>query len=135
MEGSPAIDRGNPAIMGGTDQRGFDRVVDGDGDMSDVVDMGSVEFGAEPPSAPCDLNNDGACDVDDLRVLYDDIAAMVMGGPSDIDGSGLVDNGDIEPWLLQAGTENGQVYKPGDTDLNGRVEGADFTQLAFNFRK
>jgi predicted outer membrane repeat protein len=43
LAGSPAIDRGDNAVAGVTDQRGAGRVHDGDGDGSRVVDIGAVE--------------------------------------------------------------------------------------------
>jgi hypothetical protein len=47
--GSPAIDAGDPTVVGGTDQRGFNRVFNG------RVDMGSVEYGS---SMSVPLGND-----------------------------------------------------------------------------
>ncbi len=55
LDSSPAIDAGNPAgctdELGNlllTDQRGFERHVDGDGNGSAICDIGSYEFGAGP---------------------------------------------------------------------------------------
>jgi len=46
LPGSPAIDAGSNAATTGitTDQRGFARVVDGDGNMTAIVDIGAAEF-------------------------------------------------------------------------------------------
>ena len=73
---------------------------------------------------------DADCDLDDVDRLYDDILAGVAGGPSDLDGSGTVDNADIDDWLATAGAENGKVYLAGDANLDGTVGGGDFTTLA-----
>lgn len=55
MAGSPVLDLGNPmgcddpdGVTLTTDQRGFVRPVDADGDVSAVCDIGSVELGAVP---------------------------------------------------------------------------------------
>lgn len=45
-EDSPAIDTGDPASCPATDQRGFPRPFDGDGDGLAVCDMGAYEYGS-----------------------------------------------------------------------------------------
>lgn len=50
--GSAAIDRGDMATCPLTDQRGFGRPVDGDGDGSEECDIGSIEVGTKPTSTP-----------------------------------------------------------------------------------
>ncbi len=57
-QGSPAIDAGNPAGCKGTDgaalavdQRGFPRVVDGNGDGTARCDIGAFEYGMTVPTA------------------------------------------------------------------------------------
>lgn len=51
--GSPAIDAGDNAACTATDQRGFPRPADGDGDTSAICDIGAIESGAgnQPPAA------------------------------------------------------------------------------------
>ena len=119
---------GEPFAIGGTQDLGFSFSIAGGAIMD-----GIIQYGTLPMPANCDIDGNGVCDTDDMRVLYDDIDAGTLGGPSDIDGSGTVDNDDIDAWLVVAGTENGKVYLPGDTDLDGSVGGPDFTQLAVNF--
>ena len=87
----------------------------------------------EPNVLECDFNADVLCNNADLDILFDDIAAGTAGGPTDLDGNGIVDNEDITAWLALAGTENGHTYLPGDTNLDGEVDGPDFTTLATFF--
>ena len=130
------IDNQGPNAVSGTFTQGSSITVGGStfnilyngGDGNDVVlSMGPV---AGPV---CDFDGNGMCDIADLNRLYDDIQAGLAGGPTDLDGSGLVDNDDIDEWLAAAGTENGKVYLPGDVNLDGDVGGSDFTALALGF--
>ena len=50
--GSPAIDHGTNGGLPPTDQRGYVRIWDGDGNGSAIVDVGSYEYGAPPYIAP-----------------------------------------------------------------------------------
>ena len=45
LNGSPAIDAGDNAGVTATDQRGYPRIADGDGNGSAIVDLGAVEDG------------------------------------------------------------------------------------------
>jgi hypothetical protein len=45
LNGSPAIDAGDNTALPATDQRGYPRVADGDGNGSAIVDLGAVEDG------------------------------------------------------------------------------------------
>jgi len=83
----------------------------------------------------CDFDGSGGCDIDDLDdpgQLYDQ-----LGSPNaqfDLDNSGTVDDGDLTMWLAQASADNApKEYKRGDADLDGDVEGNDFTALALGF--
>jgi hypothetical protein len=54
LPGSPAIDEGDDSSCLGTDQRGFVRPADGDGNATTVCDIGSYEFGGAPSAASLD---------------------------------------------------------------------------------
>ena len=65
LPGSPAIDAGDPAFMPPpyVDQRGFARIVDGDGIGAATVDMGAIEFGAtDVPPKVIEVVRDGGAD-------------------------------------------------------------------------
>lgn len=47
--GSPAIDAGDPTSCPATDQRGFFRPIDGNGDGLAICDMGAYEYGSTGP--------------------------------------------------------------------------------------
>jgi hypothetical protein len=52
LPGSPAIDKGlNANVVLPTDQRGFLRIVDGDGNGTAIVDIGAFEFQSSPTAA------------------------------------------------------------------------------------
>lgn len=54
LPGSAAIDEGNPGFGGSpaTDQRGFSRVADGDGDGVSRIDIGALEVNGTPNPSP-----------------------------------------------------------------------------------
>ncbi|MGI9427581.1 MAG: choice-of-anchor Q domain-containing protein [Bythopirellula sp.] len=107
--GSPVIDAGNansvsPPLF---DQRGIpmNRIADGDGNGSFVIDMGSLEI--QTPSLPnADFNEDDVVDgVDFLRWQR---GFGIMGGATRADGDsnqdGNVDGVDLGNWNAQYGT-------------------------------
>lgn len=131
MPGSPVIDAGDPAAMGGMDQTGGPRVIDG------RIDMGSVETGMSvngdftgPAGVP-----DGVWDCLDVNALTSETAAMTNNPAFDMTGDGMVDDADISAWLMVAGGINlmsGNPYARGDANLDGIVDGLDFIEWNMN---
>ena len=85
-------------------------------------------------AADCDLNVDGACNLQDVNLLtaVGDLAAGVVGiDPKyDLDGNQIVDDRDLQQWLSLAAMANGfsSPYLLGDADLDGVVDGSDFNR-------
>ena len=130
MPGSPAIDAGDPATMGGVDQTQGSRVNDG------RIDMGSVETGEDMPVVDCDFDDDGDCGVDDIDMLTAETANMMNNPAFDLTGDMLVNGMDINAWLIEAGARpenaaftNGNPFFRGDANLDGLVDGQDFVAL------
>ena len=134
MVNSPVIDVGDPSVVPGTttDQRGAERVFDGDAIPGARIDMGSVEFGSPlPPSG--DFNEDGFWDCEDIDALVAEIVAGTNNPDFDMTTDGVVNIDDITDmmrgWLRAAGEINlgpGKNYLVGDANLDGFVDGLDF---------
>lgn len=78
------------------------------------------------PSADCDFDGSGTCDIADLdELLYTGLSS----GDSkyDLDGSGTVDLADRDAFLSEIGTV------PGDFDLDGKVIASDLNVLGGNW--
>ena len=130
--GSPAIDNGDPSVLGGFDQLGQQRVRGG------RMDIGSVETLDTLPD--CDINQDGSCDCQDLDLLSAELASGGNALMFDLDGSGVVDFDDLLVWLADAGARpehfaatGGNPFLLGDANLDGTVDGGDF--LLWNLHK
>lgn len=100
--------------------------------MGSRFDAGAYEYFVSPPS-DCDFNGDGICSAVDLNQLLalGPIAAGVSANGNelfDLDGNGTINMQDNNLWLALAAAENGfaSPYKPGDANLDGRVDGSDF---------
>lgn len=122
MEGSPAIDAGDPdSETGGGNFPEFDqrddphlRLVDGTtGDTPGRIDLGAVEFVPTiVPDVPGDYNGDGTNDAADYVIWR-----MTVGSEDDLraDGSGtevgvpdgVVDDLDYDYWLMNFGSTQG----------------------------
>ena len=101
---SPCIDAGdNQAVPKGisTDLDGNDRFVDGDGDMTDTVDMGAYEFQGPPCGA--DLNNDGSVGASDLLILLAFWGRCTPGCLGDLNSDGTVGASDLLALLVNWG--------------------------------
>jgi|GEM_PF-871442 len=93
LQGSPAIDAAGITDPGGTDQRGLSRFLDGNGDSSVALDIGSVEFlrttfivGNTDSSGPGSLRQAIA---DALPGNYITFAAGLSGTTIPLDGTQL----------------------------------------------
>ena len=83
----------------------------------------------------CDFSGNGACGLEDLNALLDQgpIApgVTVVSGVNDqfdLDRNGRLDLADRDRWLQLAAIDQGLAtpYQPGDTNLDGGVDGVDF---------
>jgi hypothetical protein len=112
LPGSPVIDAGDPAFAAPPylDQRGYYRVVDGDGDMTARIDIGAVEYASVAP-LPGDGNLDMRVDDEDY-ILW---AAHFDDNPAD-DPPGVPLNGDYN----DDGVVNGLDYLVCSITSSGR---------------
>ena len=77
-----------------------------------------------------DFNGDSALNCDDVNILTAAIAGSSTDSQFDLTGDGDVDAEDLSEWLTQAGAENlpgGDSYLAADANLDGVVDGVDFT--------
>ena len=75
-----------------------------------------------------DFNQDGSLDVADLDLLYAAIADGVREARFDLTGDDHINEADTSFWIREISRT-----RPGDTNLDGRVEFVDFPVLAGNF--
>ena len=76
-----------------------------------------------------DFDGDGSVDCADIDALVTTIAAETHLPEMDLTGDGRVDIDDLEAWRVAAGNfrwGDGQAYLPGDGNLDGVVDVADF---------
>ncbi|MDY6804074.1 MAG: choice-of-anchor Q domain-containing protein [Cyanobacteriota bacterium] len=104
LTGSPAIDAGVGAGAPGTDQRGQNRPVDGDGNGSEIVDSGAYEFAVASPPTTEEPKLTGTAGSDRLK-----------GGPSNdtMNGAGGSDT------LIGGGGSDRLIGNQGNDVLNG----------------
>ncbi len=82
LPGSPAIDTGDNGNCPATDQRGFSRPADGDGNGAAICDIGAYEASGAPPLKRGDIDCDGSVtSVDGLFLLRDVAHLSVDLGP------------------------------------------------------
>ena len=96
---------------------------------NDVAGLGS-QYGSAPSQPVPDINGDGDVNCGDANLLSMEIAT---GGGNlavyDFNDNGQIELSDLHEWLGLAGEMNlgpGLAYLPGDSDLNGVVDGSDF---------
>ncbi|MEM8680102.1 MAG: hypothetical protein AAGF97_12180, partial [Planctomycetota bacterium] len=83
-----------------------------------------------------DFNGDGNTDGADIDALVAEIVAATDPTAFDLTGDGVVDQADLQQWLVEAGAINlpsGNPYLVGDANLDGQVDGQDF--IAWNGSK
>jgi hypothetical protein len=107
LAGSPAINSGDPAAMGGVgnvpllDQRGapFARVAGG------RIDIGAIERQPIPPAVFGDYNQNGEVDAADYVVWRKTLNQSIsLFSGADGDGDGTIDQGDYVVWRAHFGT-------------------------------
>ena len=78
-----------------------------------------------------DFNGDGLWNCLDVDALVAEVASGTNNPSFDLNGDSLVDSSDVAEWLVVGGAHNagvtgGNPFLPGDANLNGFVDGADF---------
>ena len=81
-------------------------------------------------SGTADFNADGSINCADVDSLVAEIAAGSNSASFDLTGDGLVNIADLDQWRVQGGAANlpsGNPYLEGDANLDGAVDGSDFS--------
>lgn len=73
-----------------------------------------------------DFNGSGAFDGEDLALLFDEFGIASPGSRYDLDGSGVIDDGDIQFWSEEL---RGIATPTGDFNGDGVVDAADYTTI------
>ena len=135
LEGSPVIDAGDPTFSPGegnppvvTDQRGLQRVVDGDGSGGPRIDIGSVEAPeGSGPALPCDMNGDGRVGLRDLILLRNNLGltgAALTPQQGDFNGDSIVNLADVAIFVTHYGaTSQSAIAGGGGRGASGCREG------------
>ncbi len=82
-----------------------------------------------------DFDGNGQHTCNDVDLLVAEIASGNFNSAMDLNSDGMLDPLDLGAWLAEAGAANlasGEPYLPGDSDLNGVVDGSDFLQWNAN---
>ena len=98
-----------------------------------------VATAVSPPD--CDFDSNLSCDIADLNAML--LLGPIAPGISvtigvneqfDLTGDGIIDLADQSEWLSLAAAENGwgSPYKLGDANLDGAVDGSDFSEWNAN---
>jgi GEVED domain/FG-GAP-like repeat len=104
--------------------------VDGDGD-TDVLSASYINFRiAWYENLPDgDFDNDGEYDCADVNALSTAVATGGSVSLFDLNGDNMLSLLDVDQWRVEAGSANlsaGHVYRVGDANLDGVVDGSDF---------
>ena len=130
------IDLSDPLLEGQLLQFGFESIAEQFGNTGVYYD--NLAFALQT-SVDCDFDgmtgaNGFACDVEDINMLMAEIASGMDNPDFDLNGDNVVDNGDRDQWLDDAGNMNiGAAYLVADFNLDGDVDGQDF--VAWNGSK
>ena len=94
-------------------------------------DASLVKLTVDTTTVTGDFNNDTFFDCLDVDGLVGEIVAGTNVASFDMTGDGLVDDADLAAWLVAGGAANptatgGNAFLPGDANLDGNVDGADF---------
>ncbi len=91
-------------------------------------------LGQSSPS--CDFDGNGACGLDDIDALMNEVAAGTNDGAFDLNGDGSVNDLDRDVWLGDAGPRNGFAgsYLVGDANLDGTVAAADLNAVGLTWQ-
>ena len=94
----------------------------------DDVQFYDLVVSAEYLSSPGDFNADGAFDCADIDALVGELASGTGDLTFDVTGDGVVDDADLDQWLVNAADANGVAgpYLHGDANLDGVVDTSDF---------
>ncbi len=135
LSGSPAIDAGDTLNAPPTDQRGFARPMDSDGDGDAVADIGAFEV----PDPDC--NGNGTPDELDILLgtsfdcnenAFPDECDIDFGMSRDCNVNGIPDECDILDGTSPDDNGNGVIDDceiPGDFDFDGDVDLEDYIQF------
>ena len=104
--------------------------------MYAITDDGSIVF-HELTDLACDIDDDGACGVEDINSLTQAIEAEGHHVVLDLNEDGVVDSQDRDDWLVLAAVENGfgMAYLAGDANLDGTVDTKDLNVMALNWQR
>jgi choice-of-anchor B domain-containing protein len=94
-----------------------------------VSDIQNGLFVLRPDFIESDIDRDGGIDCQDIDALQSAILAGSTNSLYDLNDDGLVNIEDRDAWLKDSGEDNLQAirgYLPGDANLDGNVDGADF---------
>jgi hypothetical protein len=116
---SPAIDAGDNTAAPATDQRGFTRIVDGDGDSIATIDIGAFEAvlgncANQPPVA-----NDDAADTDEDTPVVIDVVANDVDDDANLDSTTVTVTIGPSNGGTVVNTTTGEVTYSPAPDFNG----------------
>ena len=123
--------------------------LDWDGITGGTIRLMNVN-GDTPPPPPllCDFDGDSFCNVSDVNLMYSENFHNLVNGVAtteatekfDLVDDDVIDNVDLDQWLVQAATENGydSPHLRGDVDdlanpESRKIDLSDYTTLAVNF--